>query len=344
MDWAGRKILVTGGAGLIGSTLVENLVERGAIVTVADNLWRGKRENLIVNGHGIIDFDKDFYQVDLIDYYNCSKVVKGQEIVYHLADVVAGINYVFGNQLSLFHTNVVMNSNMLHAAIAAGVQKYIYVGTACSYPADKQSILNPPPFKEENAYPASPESSYGWSKLMGEYECEIAAEEGLVEVGILRLHNVYGPKSDMSPEKSQVIPSLIRKAINYPQEDFVVWGSGNQRRAFVYIYDVITSLLSVVERGMGKGVIQIGPDYSISIREIAETIAAISGKDIDIKYDPAKREGDMDRVADWSKAKRILGWSPKTTIETGLKKTYEWCQQHLNTNHGLKRKWIHKIK
>jgi GDP-D-mannose 3',5'-epimerase len=204
--------------------------------------------------------------------------------------------------------------------------------------------LNPPPFKEENAYPASPESSYGWSKLMGEYECEIAAEEGLVEVGILRLHNVYGPKSDMSPEKSQVIPSLIRKAINYPQEDFVVWGSGNQRRAFVYIYDVITSLLSVVERGMGKGVIQIGPDYSISIREIAETIAAISGKDIDIKYDPAKREGDMDRVADWSKAKRILGWSPKTTIETGLKKTYEWCQQHLNTNHGLKRKWIHKIK
>jgi GDP-D-mannose 3',5'-epimerase len=100
MDWAGRKILVTGGAGLIGSTLVENLVERGAIVTVADNLWRGKRENLIVNGHGIIDFDKDFYQVDLIDYYNCSKVVKGQEIVYHLADVVAGINYVFGNQLS----------------------------------------------------------------------------------------------------------------------------------------------------------------------------------------------------------------------------------------------------
>jgi nucleoside-diphosphate-sugar epimerase len=332
MDWKGRKILVTGGAGLIGSALVENLVERGVRVTVADNLWRGKKENLMKEGYPVIDFDRDFHQVDLVEYANCLRVAQGQEVIYHLADVVAGINYVFGNQLSLFHTNVVMNSNMLHAAIEAGVKKYVYVGTACSYPAEKQSVLNPPPFKEEDAYPASPESSYGWSKLMGEYECELAEQEGLIEVGILRLHNVYGPKSEMSPEKSQVIPALIRKAINYPKEEFVVWGSGNQRRAFVYIDDVISALFSVVEHGMGKGVIQIGPHYSMSIREIAETIVSISGKDIDIHYDPTKREGDMDRVADWEKAKQILGWSPETSIETGLKKTYEWCSRYLGKN------------
>lgn len=332
MEWEGKNILVTGGAGLIGSTLVENLVERGAKVTVADNLWRGKKENLIKNGQPVIDFDSDFYKVDLVEYDNCLEVARGQDLVYHLADVVAGINYVFGNQSSLFHTNVVMNSNILHAAIEAGVKKYVYVGTACSYPADKQSILNPPPFREEDAYPASPESSYGWSKLMGEYECELAEKEGLIAVGILRLHNVYGPKNDMSPEKSQVIPALIRKAINYPKEEFVVWGSGNQRRAFVYIDDVISALFSIVERGMGKGVIQIGPDYSISIKKIAETIVSISGKDINIRYDPTRREGDMDRVADWTKAKQILDWSPETSIETGLKKTYEWCSCHLETN------------
>ena len=322
--WSGKKILVTGGAGMIGSALVETLVEKHAVVTVADNLWRGRKENLLNNGLPIIDFDKHFHQVDLTDYDNCITVTRGNDLVFHLADVVAGIDYVFGNQLSLFHNNVVMNSHMLHAAVKTSVPQYVYVGTACSYPAEKQNIINPPPFKEEDTYPANPESSYGWSKLMGEYECQLAEKDGLIELGMLRLHNVYGPKSDISSERSQVIPSLIRKAINYPKEEFVVWGSGNQRRAFVYIDDVIDAALSVVEQGMGKGVIQIGPDYSVSIREIAEIIASMADKNIKIQYDTTKREGDVDRCADWSKAKRILNWLPKTSIEVGLKKCYEW--------------------
>ena len=141
---------------------------------------------------------------------------EGMDVVIHLADIVAGIGYVFKNQLFLYRANVVMNSNMLNAAIQNKVKKYIYVGTACSYPEEMQAELNPPPFKEEDAYPASPESAYGWSKLMGEYECELAQKEGNIEIGILRLHNVYGPPCEMSPEKSQVIPALCRKAINYP--------------------------------------------------------------------------------------------------------------------------------
>jgi len=327
--WKEKKVLVTGGAGMIGSSLVEELVNRGSKVTVADNLWRGKKEYLIKDGHPIIDFENDFFQVDLVDYDNCLRVAEGQEIVYHLADVVAGINYVFGNELSIFRTNILINSNMLHASIAAGIQKFVYVGTACSYPAEKQNMLNPPPFKEDDVYPAHPESSYGWSKLMGEYESELAQKEGLIDIGILRLHNVYGPKCEMSPEKSQVIPALIRKAISYPAEDFVVWGSGNQRRAFLYIDDAVSSLISVMDSGINKGAIQIGPDYSIAIREIAEIIVSLSGKDIHIKYDPTKKEGDIDRTADWTKAKQILEWSPKIDIETGLKRTYEWCKNYL---------------
>ncbi len=331
MEWKGKRILVTGGAGMIGSALVERLVEAGCDVAVADNLWRGKIENLTVNGELIID-PKRFLQVDLTDYANCLKAVEGQEVVYHLADVVAGINYVFGNQFSLFHANVVMNSNILHAAIRMGVRQFVYVGTACSFPKEKQDTLGPPLLKEEDAYPAHPESSYGWSKLMGEYQCELAQEEDLLDIGILRLHNVYGPKSEMSPERSQVIPALIRKALNYPREEFVVWGSGRQRRAFLYVGDVIEALISVLEKGMARGVIQIGPDKSTSIREIAERIVEISGKDITIIYDTSKPEGDMDRAADWSKAKKILNWEPKTDISTGLRKTFLWCEAHLQTD------------
>ncbi|MCC6510956.1 MAG: NAD-dependent epimerase/dehydratase family protein [Pirellulaceae bacterium] len=330
-QWQDEKVLVTGGAGQIGANLVRRLNGLGADVTVADNLWRGKRSNLIVDGSPLIDFDTRFHELDLIDYQNCLRVVQGQSTVYHLADVVAGINYVFGNQLSLFATNVVMNSNILRAAIAAGVKRYVYVGTACSYPAEKQSQLNPPPFKEEDAYPASPESSYGWSKLMGEYECQLAQRENLIDVGVLRFHNVYGPCCEMSPEKSQVIPALIRKACNYPNEPFVVWGSGRQRRAFVFVEDVVDALVSVVERGMNQGVIQIGPDRSESIADVAATIVALTKKNIVIEFDTSKPEGDTDRTADWSKAKRILDWSPRTDIRSGLTITMQWCRDRIPT-------------
>jgi GDP-D-mannose 3', 5'-epimerase len=328
MELKGKKILITGGAGMIGSTLVGRLIEKGAIVTVADNLWRGKIDNLINDGKPVVNIDNNLLKSDLTNYENCLKASAGQEVVYHLADVVAGINYVFGNELSLFHSNILINSNMIHASIASKVKQFIYVGTACSFPREKQNKLNTPLLKEEDVYPANPESSYGWSKLMGEYECELAQKEGLLDVGILRLHNVYGPKCDMSVEKSQVIPALIRKALYYPDEQFVVWGSGKQKRAFIYIDDVIDALISVLERGMGKGVIQIGPDKSISIREIAEIIVQISNKNIPIVFDSTKREGDMDRAADWSKAQVILNWEPKVDIVAGLRKTFEWCKKY----------------
>lgn len=330
MNWNGKRVLVTGGAGQIGSHLVARLASYGAVVTVADNLWRGKKTNLLDQaGRPVIDLDRNFLELDLADPANCRRATEGQDVVYHLADVVAGINYVFGNQFSLFNTNLLIDSNMLKASIEKGVRSYVYVGTACSYPAERQSKLNPPPFKEADVYPASPESSYGWSKLMGEMGCELAMKEKLLDIGVLRFHNVYGPHCEMSPEKSQVIPSLIRKALRYPQEEFVVWGSGRQRRAFVFVQDIVDALEAVVLKGMNQGVIQIGPDYSTSIKEIAECVRSISGKQIEIRYDTTKPEGDVDRAADWSKARDILQWSPTTSIEAGLERTYAWCERQV---------------
>ena len=326
------KILVTGGAGLIGSNVVKRFLSLGHEVHVADNLWRGKLENLHNNGHPIINFDSHFHQVDLQNYDNCVAVCKDIDIVIHLADIVAGINFVFANELFVFRANIVMNSNMLDAAILNNVKKYLYVGTACSYPEKMQSKLNPPPFKEEDAYPASPESGYGWSKLMGEYECELAQKEGKIETGILRLHNVYGPPCEMSPEKSQVIPSLCRKVINYPNEEFVVWGSGEQRRAFLYVEDVVDAIQAMLIKGMNNGVIQIGPNESHSIADIAKKIVKLSGKDISIKFDNSKPEGDKDRSADSSKAEKIIGWTQKISIDEGLNLTYQWAISNLREN------------
>ena len=323
------KILVTGGAGLIGSNVVKRFLSLGHEVHVADNLWRGKLENLYNNCHPIVDLDSHFHQVDLQNYDNCVAVSKNIDVVIHLADIVAGINFVFANELFLYRANVVMNSNMLDAAILNNVKKYLYVGTACSYPEKMQAELNPPPFKEEDAYPASPESAYGWSKLMGEYECELAQKEGKIETGILRLHNVYGPPCEMSPEKSQVIPSLCRKAIKFPEEEFIVWGSGEQRRAFLYVEDVVDAIQALLEKGMNNGVIQIGPNESVSIADIAKKIVALSGKDIDIQFDNSKPEGDKDRSADSSKARKIIGWTQKISIDEGLNLTYQWAISNL---------------
>ena len=323
------KILITGGAGLIGSNAVKRFVSEGFDVFVADNLWRGKLENLQNPIRSIIDFDSKLFEVDLREYENCSIATKGMDVVVHLADIVAGINFVFANELFLYRSNILMNSHMLGAAIKNEVKQYIYVGTACSYPMEMQSELNPPPFKENDAYPANPESAYGWSKLMGEYECDLAQKEDKIDVGILRLHNVYGSPSDLSPEKSQVIPALCRKAINYPEEKFIVWGSGNQRRAFLYVDDVVDAIVATLDKGMNNGVIQIGPEKSHSIADIAERIARLSGKQIDIHFDPSKPEGDKDRTADSTKAREILGWQQKVSLDDGLQHTFTWASKYL---------------
>ena len=324
------KILVTGGAGMIGSNLVKKLVFEGHNVYVADNLWRGKKKYLFLKNNKLIIPKKNFYKVDLANYKNCLKVTNNMDIVVHLADVVAGINYVFSNESSLYRKNILINTNTLNASIKNKVKKYIYAGTACSYPKSKQSIMDPPPFKEDDVYPAEPESSYGWSKLMGEYEAELAFNEKLIDIEILRLHNVYGSPTELDPSMSQVIPALCRKAIEQKNLKLLVWGSGRQKRAFVHVDDVVNGFLKAIKkRSKFNGVIQLGPNYSTSIAEIAKRIVSLSDKKISIKFDKSKPEGDFDRMANNRRAKKVLNWSPKISLDKGLKKVFDWCKLEL---------------
>ncbi len=324
----GYHILITGGAGMIGSNLVRRLSGQGHRVTVVDNLWRGKREYLSnEDGSWVIDMDRDFHELDLSRPDQLDALLPGVDYVYHLADIVAGVDYVFSNQLEIFRQNLLINTNVV-ASVARfrDLKGYIYVGTACSFPEQLQTGVDAAPLKEENLFPASPESAYGWSKLMGQYEAQLLARDVGIPISLPMLHNVYGAPCDFSPERSQVIPSLVRKAIAYPSEAFVIWGSGQQGRAFVHIEDIVDGLVLCLERGLGQGFIQLGPDYCTSIATLAETIVEISGKPIDLKFDLSKPEGDRGRCADFEKARTVLGWSPRVELKDGLESMYRWVE------------------
>jgi len=330
--YAGKRVLVTGGAGFIGSWLVETLVKLDSHVLVVDDLSRGSLRNLKSNdGQALIDISKQFLQGDLRDPRLAGTACEWAkpDLVFHLADVVAGVDYVLTHESEIFNANVRINSNTF-AALRAGTDAgLVYVGTACSYPRSLQRMTGAPPLTEDQTFPADPESAYGWSKLMGEYEAELFAKETRRPVGILRLHNVYGPRAILSMRRSQVIPSLIRKAARYPEEDFVVWGSGQQTRDFVFVCDVIEALLRVAVVGMGKGVIQISTASETSVSDLAALIVVTSGKRIPISFDRSKPEGDRGRSGDYSRAKRLLGWEPRTSLERGIKATYEWAREEL---------------
>lgn len=321
------KVLVSGSAGLIGSNLCRSLLIDGHDVVGVDNYWRGRRVSTLELER---NFPGQFHfiEFDLTQPNFPEGLFEGVDHVFHLADVVAGINFVFANELQVWQDNLRINSNMIAQIIRNGVRRATYVGTACSYP--KQLTTgggDHVALTEDKVFPADPESAYGWSKLMGEYEFELAQKEGLIDVAILRLHNVYGAPAELDPDRSQVIPALARKAVLFPTEAFVVWGSGKQRRSFVHVDDVTTALMITLESGLGAGAIQIGPAASTSIRDIAETIVSVSGKDIAIAFDESRPEGDGDRVADISRAREILGWRPTISLQKGLSDFYEWVQQ-----------------
>ncbi len=319
---------------MIGSNVVRRLVTMGLRTIVVDNLWRGKLSYLQDDhGSSVIDLQRDFHCLDLAVPDVLDPLLSDVDYVIHLADIVAGIGYVFSNQGSIFRQNVLINSNVIASVRKFKLAGYLYVGTACSFPLQLQTGVDARPLREEDQYPANPESAYGWSKLMGEYESFLMERETGTPTCVLSLHNVYGTPTDYTEGRSQVIPSLIRKAIEAPDKEFVVWGSGQQGRAFVHVDEVADAIVLGLERGLGQGVIQIGPDVCTSIGQIAEKVVEISGKPTRIRYDTTKPEGDRGRCADFSKASRVLGWQPKVSLDVGLRQLYRWVEQRLIEEH-----------
>jgi len=323
------KICVTGGAGMIGSSLVKKLIEDQHEVKVIDNLWRGKIENLKVNNKNLIDLKRDFFNIDLHNPSNLSKVIEiidNVDVVIHLADIVAGIGYVFDKQYEIFKINNSINTNLFTAASKSKIKKLIYVGTACSFPLELQNGLDSQ-LNHDDLYPANPESAYGWSKLIGQLELRYLAETVDFEINTLMLHNVYGTNCEFEGERTQVIPSIINRIIEAKEGDEIdVWGSGEQGRAFVHVNDVVKGINSCLHKSNLPEYMQIGPSDCTSIKELVVNLIKISGKNLKIYYDTKKPEGDKGRFANYSLAKETIGWEPTVNLYEGLKETYEWIK------------------
>jgi nucleoside-diphosphate-sugar epimerase len=197
--WSGKKVLVTGGAGFIGSHLVEQLVEEGARVRVADNLERGRAENL-----SAVKNDIEFLKLDLRDLDNCRKACEGMEVVFNLAAKVTGIEYNRNHHADMFENNMLLQQNPLHAAAEKGVARFIQVSTACIYPHD--AIVPTPESEGTRGEPEPTNAGYGWAKRMGERLAEYYARETGMEIGIVRPFNAYGPGITTIPPRAMSFP------------------------------------------------------------------------------------------------------------------------------------------
>lgn len=318
------KIVVTGGAGMIGANLCGRLLSEGHEVIAIDNLWRGSIDNLRMTCGD--NFDRlTFLNADLSTISDWCEQLRDADCVYHLADIVAGIGYVFMNESSIFRKNLLINASVATACELMRVKRYVYVGTACSFPLHLQTGVDAAPLKESDQYPAHPESAYGWSKLMGELDAGYMAKYANIETVTLVFHNVYGTPCDYKSNRAQALPAIAYRSLLAQKTGTLdVWGDGTQGRAFVHVDDIVDALVTALTKGAGAGPIQIGPDVCTPIGEAARIIAGIVDPKIEIRFDATKPVGDRGRCADYSKATSVLGWEPRVPLEQGLKSMVEW--------------------
>jgi len=322
--YEGRRVLVTGGAGFIGSHLVKALLKFGCEVLVADNLSRGSLENLKSILHKV-----RFYPVDLTRFENCLSVTRDVEYVFHLAATVGGIPFIKKKKVSCLVPDILMHTNIFEASRINDVERVLFTSSACVY-REKSSGLNV--FKEEDAYPANPSTTYGWAKIFGEILCRSFYLDYGIKCSVVRIFNAYGENENLDPRWSHVIPSLIRKAILYPKERFIILGDGKQERAFLYVKDCVEGLMLALQKIDNADPINLGSEEVVSINTLAEKIITISGKNIKIEYDPSGPKGTYKYCADTTKMKAILNWKPRTSLDEGLKKTYRWAAKKLKVN------------
>lgn len=317
--WGNKKVLVTGGAGFVGSHLTERLVQEGAKVRVIDNLANGSLDNLKSCLKKI-----DFIKKDLLCLSNCRKATKGRDIVMHLAAKVGGVGFNIEHQGTMFTANVLMNTNMMEAARLEGVKGYLCVSSACVYP---RYCTIPTP--EEEGFKDEPEPTnlgYGWSKRIAEIQARVYQQEFHMPIVVVRPYNTYGPRDHFELDKAHVIPALINKVIS-GQDPLIVWGDGEQTRAFVYVSDVVNGMMLAIEKQAYGEVFNIGTEEEIKIKDLVALIIKIFDSSIEIKFDLKHLGGQPRRNADIAKAKKLLGYSPQVTLEEGLRETINWYKQ-----------------
>ncbi|HAA75741.1 TPA: GDP-fucose synthetase [Candidatus Latescibacteria bacterium] len=313
--WQNKRVLVTGGAGFIGSHVVELLVAEGADVTVPvrtegrDGFLESVRSQIKVKA------------ADLMVERDCRAVTEGQDVVMNLAADVGGIEYNVAHPASIFRNNLQAYMNCIEAARCEGVERFLVTSSACVYPRHC-SIPTP----EDEGFSDRPEPTnegYGWSKRMEEYLGQAYAAEYGMKVGIARPYNCYGPRDNFDPEKSHVIPALVRRIIE-GENPLVVWGDGRQSRSFLYVTDFARGLIEMAERYAEADPVNIGAEEETTVKELVELLVDLSGMDIDIQYDTSKPAGQPRRKCDSRKAVEKVGFAPRVALREGLAETLDY--------------------
>ena len=319
--WEDKKVIVTGGAGFIGSHLVEFLVEEGVKVTVADNLERGRFENL-----KNVEKEINFIKIDLRNLDNCKKACQGQDVVFNLAAKVTGIGYNRTHQKEMFENNILLQTFPLKAAYEMGVQRFCQVSTACVYPHD--AMVPTPESEGTRGEPEPTNIGYGWAKRMGERLAEYYAQETGMEIVIVRPFNAYGPRDYYDEKTSHVIPALIKKVMD-GNNPVIVWGSGNQSRVFVHARDFAKGIMLVTEKYPQADPVNIGHDDEVKIKDLLKKIQDMTGNHNKVFYDTSKPEGYPRRAADTTKLKKVThGFVPSISLEEGLREMIGWYEKY----------------
>ena len=317
MDWESKSALVAGGASFIGSHLVDALVERGASVRVVDDLSAGRFENIEDHADsGRVEFIED----DLLKQETAKRCVEGMEVVFQLAAAHGGRGYVDLHQAAP-STNLAMDGMLFMACREAGVEKVVYASSGCVYPNylqnDPGEILYltedkvGPPFEADNIY--------GWAKLMAEMTLRAYCQEWGIKSASCRYFTVYGERGK---EDHAVIAMIARAFIK--QDPFVVWGNGEQIRNWTYVGDIVRGTILAAEKIDDGTAVNLGTMERTRVIDAVKEVMRYTGHKAEIELHPEMPTGPLNRVADNSLAKELLGWEPEMKFVDGLHRTIDW--------------------
>ena len=315
-----KKALVCGGGGFIGGHLINRLKQEGYFVKGAD---------LKENEYGNNKAD-EFIIGDLTDPRVAQEVVKGVNEVYQLAADMGGAGYIFTgeNDAAVMHNSALCNLNVLEASQKAGIKKIFYSSSACMYAEYNQLDPDNPKCSEESAYPAAPDSEYGWEKLFSERLYFAYQRNTGINVKVARFHNIFGPQGTWQGGKEKAPAALCRKVAETENGGFIeVWGDGKQTRSFLFIDECVEAVRRLMESDF-SGPVNIGSEEMISINDFAKMVIDISGKNISIRNIPGPT-GVRGRNSDNRLLREKLGWEPGLPLRKGMEITYKWISKQV---------------
>jgi len=324
------KICVTGAGGFIGSHLAKRLKDEGHYVVACD--WKCNeyfKEN---------EFCDEFHLVDLRSFENCLLVVSGCDHVFNLAADMGGMGFIQNNHATILYNNTMISFNMLEAARKCNVKRFFYSSSACVYPdyLQTKTEVEGGGLQESTAWPAAPQDSYGLEKLVTEELCKHYYKDFGLETRIARFHNIYGPFGTWKDGREKAPAALCRKVIACANDDDVIeiWGDGLQTRSFTFIDDCVEGILRIMQSDFREP-LNLGSTEMISICDMVKMIQSFEGKSHAIQCIPGP-VGVRGRNSDNELIKNVIGWQPSTSLKDGMKLTYEWIHEQMQTSDNTK--------